>query len=222
MPYPRLTSRFQDNPYTIIVDGSGAVSERKLAKHAAGVPLATSVTVVSNTVSGAVRTVVMTRSLSGATRDHYTFDSTTLSIPFISAVGLASAFGPHNAAPHGAATMYLWPATPVCVCSVPAAPFGQGSGVLKYLPTGATVAFNQHTHGCYDQPREDLIAQRNPSCDIRSYVGGLAVCRHGWFLLDAEQDLPWPDQPLVYYKKFRVGWQQEFSVIQCTYSFEWN
>ena len=59
MPYPRLTSRFQDNPYTIIVDGSGAVSERKLAKHAAGVALATSVTIVSNTVSGAVRTLCL-------------------------------------------------------------------------------------------------------------------------------------------------------------------
>jgi hypothetical protein len=29
-------------------------------------------------------------------------------------------------------------------------------------------------------------------------VGGLNVCRHGWHLLDADQELPWPDQPLVY------------------------
>ena len=58
---------------------------------------------------------------------------------------------------------------------------------------------------CPAQPRGDLLAQRNPSCDIRTYAGGLATCLHGWHLLDADQELPWQDQPLVYYKKFRCA-----------------
>jgi hypothetical protein len=61
---------------------------------------------------------------------------------------------------------------------------------------------------CDDQPREDLIAQKNPTCDIRTYIGGLDACRHGWHLLDADQEIPWQDQPLIYYKKFRVYFQE--------------
>ena len=79
---------------------------------------------------------------------------------------------------------------------------------------------------CPEQPRGDLLAQRNPTCDIRTYKGGLQTCLHGapprcisfiargsefsllrsagWHLLDAEQEIPWADQPLIYYKKFRV------------------
>ena len=33
------------------------------------------------------------------------------------------------------------------------------------------------------------------------------MCKHGWHLLDADQELPWPDKPLVYFKKFRVYFQ---------------
>lgn len=34
------------------------------------------------------------------------------------------------------------------------------------------------------------------------------TCHHGFKLLDADQDIPWPDQPLTYYKKFRVYFQE--------------
>ena len=127
-----------DAPYTIVVEGgaTSTVSERKLAKHAPGTLINTSVIVVSNTVVGGTRTVVMTRALKGLTPDHYTFDPTVLTIPFISAVGIRARFGPHNAAPHGAAEVQLWPAGAVCICSVPATPFGLGKGTLEYLPTG--------------------------------------------------------------------------------------
>jgi len=30
----------------------------------------------------------------------------------------------------------------------------------------------------------------NPTCQVSTYVGGLACCRHGTFLLDAEQAVP--------------------------------
>ena len=32
---------------------------------------------------------------------------------------------------------------------------------------------------CPEQPRGDLLAQRNPTCDIRTYKGGLQTCLHG-------------------------------------------
>jgi hypothetical protein len=172
-------STMSDRPYTIVVEPpasagiatrSGAavrVSERKLDKHAPGKLLSSSLTVVSSTVSEGMRTVVLRRPLRGATPDHYSFGTTTpLALPLITAVGQGAAFGPHGAAPHGASTLHLWPSTPVCICAIPAAPFGAGQGTMTYEPTGSTVSFRAGR--CDPQPREDLIAQRNPTCDIRS------------------------------------------------------
>jgi hypothetical protein len=102
------------------------------------------------------------------------------------------------------------------------APFGQGSGYYNYTgncTVPSSVPGLQGTNKCHqfgqikanrcpEQPRGDLLAQRNPSCDIRTYRGGLATCLHGWRLLDADQETPWADQPLVYYKKFRVYFQE--------------
>ena len=94
-----------EQPYTIVVNSTG-VSERKLgtcgteANHCAGTPLAQSVKVVSSSVEGGVRTVVLTRNLKGATKDHYTFDPTADStMNYISAVGMsagAQAFAYHG------------------------------------------------------------------------------------------------------------------------------
>ena len=197
-----------DLPYAIIVEGGpgGAVTERRLAQHQPGTLLPASVKLLSSTVVHGVRTVRLTRALKGASPQHYTFDPTKLSLNLISAVGQAASFGPHNTAPHGSASVTLWPATPVCVCVEPAAAFGQATGTLEYLPTGETVGFGANR--CAEYPRMDLINQRNPTCDVRTYVGGLMVCRHGWNLLDMDQEIPWPDQPLVYYKKFRVYFQE--------------
>ena len=82
-----------DMPYAIIADGNGGVMERKLAYQSGGVPLAATVTVVSNTVVGGVRTVVLNRALNGATTSHYTFDPTLLTLDFIAATGQAASFG---------------------------------------------------------------------------------------------------------------------------------
>eukprot|EP00039_Didymoeca_costata_P007143 m.96741 g.96741 ORF g.96741 m.96741 type:complete len:361 (-) comp13558_c0_seq1:40-1122(-) len=195
-----------DGAYTIIIEGKN-VSERKLGDHTEGSLLSSSVTVLSNVENNGMRTVVLTRPLKGASPNHYSFEPTTLKLNFIAAVGQALTFGPHNQAPHGTGSLTLWPAeSPVCLCVQPAAPFGQGSGRVVYLPTGETVGFSAGR--CPPTPRGSLLAQRNPTCDLRSYVGGLATCHHGWYLLDAEQELPWEDQPLVYYKKFRVYFQE--------------
>jgi hypothetical protein len=126
-----------DAPYAITVEGgTGAVTERKMADHAAGTVLSPSVTLVSSSVANGQRTVVVSRPLSGATKDHYTFVLTTLSLPFINAVGSGATFEYHKQS--SAATLQLWPTAqaPACVCAQPALPFGQGSGMLKYLPTG--------------------------------------------------------------------------------------
>ena len=75
----------------------------------------------------------------------------------------------------------------------------------RYRETGETVRFAADR--CLPFPREQILEERNPTCDLRTYTGGLVSCHHGWHLLDAEQAVPWPDQPLVYYKKFRVYFQ---------------
>jgi hypothetical protein len=57
------TFTMSDQPYTIVVDGSGKVSELKLGDHSGGQNLAKSVTIVSNKVVNGRRTVSLTRPL---------------------------------------------------------------------------------------------------------------------------------------------------------------
>lgn len=202
------TTLMADLPYAITVEGNtGNVTERKLGNHDAGSVLAKSVAVQSNTVADGVRTVVLTRALKGATKDHYSFNSTDLTLDFINAIGAGAEFAYHKSST--AASLNLWPTATgqhVCVCMNAALPFGQVSGLIKYLPTGETVGFKAGR--CSPEPREDLLVNRNPTCDLRTYAGGLSTCHHGWSLLDAEQEIPWQDTPLVYYKKFRIYFQE--------------
>lgn len=232
-----------DKPYAITIEGSsGSVVERQLGSHdgkdPAGTVLKSTVTVVSNTVTDGLRTVVLTRPRQGTTTQHYTFDPSNLQIDFINAVGSSPKFAFHKSST--AASISLWPADAaqhawsvtgqhlqatatvfyhflycliqcvfggVCscsagvfsICSQPAQPFGSASGVIHYLETGEKVGFPANR--CPPQPRGDLLAQRNPTCDIRSYTGGLSTCHHKWILLDKDQAIPWASQPLVYYKK---------------------
>ena len=69
---------------------------------------------------------------------------------------------------------------PVCVCDLPAAPFGQGQGTIKYLPSGESIGFPPR---CEPFPRETILENHNPTCDIRTYAGGLSTCHHGWHLV---------------------------------------
>lgn len=78
------STHMDDKPYAIIVTGgTGAVSERRMANHAAGTLLAPSVTVISNTVLAGKRTVVISRPLIGATPQHLTIDAAASGVPFI-------------------------------------------------------------------------------------------------------------------------------------------
>jgi hypothetical protein len=64
--HPRFGAGFfaqtmEEQPYTIVVDGAGAASERRMANHAAGRALAPTLKVLSNTVAAGRRTVVLSR-----------------------------------------------------------------------------------------------------------------------------------------------------------------
>ena len=180
-----------DAPYAIIVDGTGAVSERRMANHAIGTLLKSTVTVVSNTVSAGKRTIVVTRPASIPGTDHANFSTMALQVPFISAVGSSVALAYHK--DKTASTLAMWPSAgqPVCLCSMPAAPFGSAAGTIKYLPTGEQFGF---TNYCMPEPRESVLAQKNPTCDVRSYVGGLQVCKV-CFSGDWHQPRHWDSPP---------------------------
>jgi hypothetical protein len=199
----------EEAPYSVIVDGAGAVSERKMANHAAGQLLEPTVTVTSNTVTAGTRTVVLTRPANSSSWLYANFSMTEMTVPFINAIGSTPDLSYHKS--KTASTLAMWPAADqsVCMCSQPAAPFGSATGTLKYLPTGEEFGFVNY---CLPEPRESVLAQHNPTCDVRSYVGGLQVCKHMWSLLDADQENDprvqrWKSQPLTYYQKYRIYFQ---------------
>ena len=112
-----------DAPWTVVVDGAGEVTERRLGNHAPGTLLPRSVRVLSNTVAaGGNRTVVLTRkrSLPGA---HFNFSLSETTIPFISAVGSGPHFAIHKSAADSILTMLATDA-PNCVCAKDPPPFG--------------------------------------------------------------------------------------------------
>ena len=211
-------------PWAIIVEATGGsggagfqVSERKLQDQSPGSALAASVTVVSSTVDGkaGTRTVVLTRPLKGKTGDYYTFDpaASGTQLPLINAVGTGPALAYHKS--KSPTRLSLLPETGgACVCAAKKIPFGAAKGSLVYQPTAQKEDVGSGTVGfpnkCAPEPRTDLLAQQNPTCDVRTYLGGQSACHHMWSLLDADQPIPWPDQPLEYHLKFRF-WVQPYN-----------
>ena len=207
------------------------VTERRLADHAAGELLAPVVEVRSSQVAGGRRSVVLTRPRIGPSAKHANFSMTDLNVPLITALGSSPVFAYHRN--KTASSLSLWPAVtpaaaaaaaaapatatpttsppfapfaapPVCLCEEPPTPFGAAQGNLRYKPTGEQFGFVSY---CEPEPQESVLFERNPTCDVRSYVGGLQVCKHMWSLLDQAQGQPWPDQPLEYYQKYRFYYQ---------------
>merc|ERR1712190_54661 len=84
-------------PYAIIVDGKGAVTERKLADHGPGTLLAPSIRIVSNSVVAGIRTVEISRLVAGITADHYSLPTTPGGIDVITAVGNTVELAYHKA-----------------------------------------------------------------------------------------------------------------------------
>ena len=77
----------EDEPYAIIVDGDGEVSERRMGPHSRGRPVETSVSVELSETNGDTRTVELTRAVAGASKDHFSFPTTSRTVPVIAAVG---------------------------------------------------------------------------------------------------------------------------------------
>lgn len=202
-----------DQPYTLIANSSGVI-EQKLgtcgseADHCPGTQLSTSVKVVSNSVSGGVRTVTVTRPLVGATSNHYTFDLVSqATIPFIAAIGNTQVFAYHKA--HIQSTLSFAAAdgkSPMCVCDVGA------DG--KLCETNGTNC-DSFVKTCIAPPAGDLLAQANPTCNSRQYAGGLRCCHHGRIMLDDDQEIR--PELLRYHMKFRF-WFQEYTPANSTHN----
>lgn len=211
-------SAMKDAPWAIIVDGYGNVTERKLADQNPGKQLATSLSVLSTSVSGGLRTVVATRPMTGTSSDYFSFTAgQDILLPFINAVGSKPTLSYHKDKTFS--TLALLPvgdssATGACLCPEHPAPFGQGKGSFSYQPTNQTGERGRPTtigfgNNCAPYPRTDLLEQKNPTCDVRTYVGGQIACHHMFSLLDADQEIPWVDQPLTYHLKMRF-WYQDY------------
>jgi len=213
-------SVMEDQPYTLVVNSSG-MHERKLgtcgteADHCAGDPLSESLTLVSNSVSDGVRTVVATRPLKGATKDHYTFQPGTVSsLNYISAVGHSQAFGYHQA--HDALTLgFANPSGTTCVCD------GGVTGQLCATNGTACTKFTKNcvarsaTLGSKGEDSGDLLATRNPTCNSAQYSGGLTCCKHKRIMLDDDQTQNDNGPVLRYHMKFRF-WFQEYIPANAT------
>ena len=172
------------------------MSERKLADQAPGTLLQPSVKVVSSTVDSARRTVVLTRTLTMADYEanYYDFKLTQASLPFITAIGSGPAFAYHKA--HSVSTLALFAdAAPTCVCAAAPPLFGDtSSGTVSYDATGTTgshngtVAFGKAcVPECDPEDKtctksSSMIEQKNPTCDVRTYKGGLSCCHHLYYL----------------------------------------
>jgi hypothetical protein len=197
-----------NEPWAIIVEGNGDVTEHKLGDQGGGgteTALPPSITVISNEVVDFTRTVVFSRPLQGMDARYYTFGKDVTDLHFINAIGSTSKLSYHKEKTASMVTVLPRNREPICICSNPPPPFGQARGTLVYQD-GSVVGFSNK---CPASPRGDLLDQRNPTCDIRTFRGGQNACRHLWSLLDADQEIPWLDQPLKYHLKFRI-WFQEY------------
>eukprot|EP01062_Namystynia_karyoxenos_P058476 TRINITY_DN4_c0_g1_i1.p1 TRINITY_DN4_c0_g1~~TRINITY_DN4_c0_g1_i1.p1 ORF type:complete len:752 (+),score=166.73 TRINITY_DN4_c0_g1_i1:99-2258(+) len=168
--------RMGDAPWTIIVDGSGNVTERQLADHAPGTALPQTVQVVSSSVVGGMREVVLSRALQGSI---FSFTPLGGSIPIINAVGSGPQLSYHRERTAATVPLYI-PGVPSCVC--------QEGGTLGGLP---------FSDPCWAD--SDVGRQNNTICTLEGYTGGLKCCRDGNSLLDADQPIP-GDSDEVYMK----------------------
>ena len=182
------TFTMSDEPYAVIVDGSGAVKEMKLGDHDPGSQLSSSVRVVSNQVADGLRTISLTRSFMGQTSDHFTFDpSTTSTIPIITASGTGPDYAYHGPTTRGGDILHLHALDALtCVCNTGV------KGSINGIP---------FSKDCLPEPYADLVQQKNPTCWVDTYQGGQHCCSHKTILLDADQEPP--EELLTYHLKFR-------------------
>jgi hypothetical protein len=174
-------------PYAIIVRG-GDIEERRLDFHGMGVTIDPSVVVTKNVVDGGtIRSVSLTRPLTGLSDQHFTFDVSMDELKLIMAKGCSMEFAQHCS--HQSTTVTFLPVdNKKTVCR---------AGIH------GTIGGNPFKKHCEPFPKSVLLDQKNPTCFIETYRGGQSCCRHNHSLLDKDQDIPWDDQVLEYRLKFR-------------------
>eukprot|EP01084_Bolivina_argentea_P258906 436666_1 len=198
-----------DQPYVIVINSTD-VWEQKIgtcgseADHCPGIRLNKTIKLLSNTVNGNIRTVIVQRSASGATDDYYTFNPSVQStINLITAIGESQTFAYHKA--HSNAQIsFIMSTGNTCVCDTGAN--GKlcqpdGTQCKTFVKNCVAASINGSL------PWGQLVSQDNPTCNSRQYSGGLSCCRDGHNLLDADQEIP--TELLKYHMKFRF-WFQEY------------
>ena len=202
-----LNASAMDGAYAIVVSGGDdvpTVTEHRLGNHNPGKVLQTHIEIVSHTVTGHLRTTVLRRLIAAATPDHFSFAGATSQLPFIAALGDTPGFSQHRV--KGAATLSLTSVgAATCVCR-------GGTGAINGFP------FNPK---CMGEPLSDLLKTGNPTCDINKYSGGMACCRGGQILLDADQTQPGPPMTVFYHWRFYYeDWDPQRH--RQTYHLEWQ
>ena len=200
-------SSMNDKPYAIIVDGTGAVSERRLVNHGPGTLLTPSITIMSNTMVDKTRTVVVHRAVAGATKDHFSLPLVPGDLDMISAVGDSVKLAYHRTRSGGTITL-LPTKTKACLCEPTT------RDLITYM-NSTTQAFG--VYDCVDEPRSDMAKHGdgtgrevpNMACRMETYHGGLQCCKHSWFLTERHQDSMIPkDKVDTYFLKWRYYFQE--------------
>jgi len=195
-----------DLPYAIIVDGSGSVSERKLANHGPGTLLKPTLKVVSSSVSAGIRTVVLTRPVAGPTADYFSINTSPGLINLIVAVGNSRQLAYHKTKT-GASIVLVPSAASSCICSP------KTTHYLSYMNQSTQEFEGYH---CVDEPRSSMLRHGdgtgrnvpNAACHMQTYHGGLQCCKHQFFLTDLEQSNQIPDETDTYFLKWRYYFQE--------------
>ena len=197
----------KDQPYAIIIDGDGRVSERKLGNHAPGSILKNSVKVVSNTVRNGLRSISLQRKVKGISPDHYSILTQPGDLNMIAALGSSKVFGYHKT--HSGGKITLLPTeTNSCVC--------EPAKKISFTYMNETTQFLKN-YNCLDEPRSDMLRHGdgtgrdvpNIACNFEIYNGGLECCHHSWLLTDKNQDELVPkDKVDRYFLKWRYYFQE--------------
>jgi len=163
------------------------------------------VKIISNTVNNGDRTVVLQRSLMGISADHYNFSTSIATIRFINALGDTVDLEQHKFRAASSILLFHDDATQSCLC-------GDGIKTIDGIP---------YDGGCKPEPLSDLLRDNNPTCQVDTYVGGLACCLNKKFLLDEDQTIP-PFVDEIYFK-FRFYFEDHNPAVhQDIYHVEWS
>lgn len=175
-----------DLPYSIIILGNGQFQERKLGNHDMGQLLPTYLHLESQWLRCNRRNMTFSSPLKTPN-----FDFTGLNnLPILLAYGSSPQFGYHHNRGSSQLDFYLLKGS-TCLCV-------EGTyGNINGIP------FEKN---CAPEPIADLLHQRNPTCFLETYSGGLSCCKHKNILLDANQT--GPQDPMTYRIKFRFYFEE--------------